>query len=576
MYKDKTISVQLETLPESPGVYQFYNEKNEILYIGKAKNLKKRVKSYFTKNHDNNRTRLLVKNIFSVKHIVVETETDALLLENILIKEYKPRYNVLLKDDKTYPWICIQKSPPKIFYTRNNKIKNAEYFGPYTSVKNLKILLALIKEIYPFLNHELNHLLKTSSEAKSIKLFDKNKDSIKELIKGNLKFCLNHLKKEMVNLSSKEKYEEAQLLKDKIISLEKYQSKSTIVNPKINNVDVFSIVNDDTHAYVNFLQIAFGSIIRSHSVEIKKKLNENKKDLLTLAIIEIRNLFGLKTNEVYVPFKVNLGEKIRVCVPKLGEKKKLIELSQRNAKFYRIEKINQMKIIDPEKHKNRILEQMKLDLRLKNKPEHIECFDNSNLHGTNPVAACVVFKNGRPSKNEYRLYNIKDVVGIDDFASMKEVVFRRYKRLLDRGDSLPQLVVVDGGKGQLSSALKAIESLGVEKKISLIGIAKRLEEIFFPADPIPIYLDKRSESLKIIQQLRNEAHRFGVNFHRKKRLKNSFDSYLDDLKGVGPKTKELLLKEFKSVKRIKESSVEEFIGLLGEKRGEKIYNLIDK
>ncbi len=576
MFKDKTISIQLETLPETPGVYQFFNEKNEILYIGKAKNLKKRVKSYFTKNHDNNRTRLLVKNIMSVKHIIVNTETDALLLENILIKEYKPRYNVLLKDDKTYPWICIQKSPPKIFYTRNNNIKNVEYFGPYTSVKNLKILLALIKEIYPFLNHELNHLLKTSSEAKSIKLFNKNKNSIKELIKGNLKFCLNHLKKEMVNLSSKEKYEEAQLTKDKIISLEKYQSKSTIVNPKINNVDVFSIVNDDTHAYVNFLQIAFGSIIRSHSVEIKKKLNENKKDLLTLAIIEIRNLFGLKTNEVYVPFKVNLGEKIRVCVPKLGEKKKLVELSQRNAKFYRIEKINQMKIVDPEKHKNRILEQMKLDLRLKNKPEHIECFDNSNLHGTNPVAACVVFKNGRPSKHEYRLYNIKDVVGIDDFASMKEVVFRRYKRLLDRGESLPQLVVVDGGKGQLSSALKAVEHLGIEKKISLIGIAKRLEEIFFPADPIPIYLDKRSETLKIIQQLRNEAHRFGVNFHRKKRLKNSFDSYLDDLKGVGPKTKELLLKEFKSVKRIKESSVEEFIGLLGEKRGEKIYNLIDK
>ena len=575
MFKDKTISIQLETLPETPGVYQFFNEKNEILYIGKAKNLKKRVKSYFTKNHDNNRTRLLVKNIFSVKHIIVNTETDALLLENILIKEYKPRYNVLLKDDKTYPWICIQKSPPKIFYTRNNNIKNAEYFGPYTSVKNLKILLALIKEIYPFLNHELNHLLKTSSEAQSIKLFDKNKDSIKALIKGNLKFCLNHLKKEMVYLSSKEKYEEAQHLKDKIISLEKYQSKSTIVNPKINNVDVFSIVNDDTHAYINFLQIAFGSIIRSHSVEIKKKLNENKKDLLTLAIIEIRNLFDLKTNEIYVPFKVNLGEKIRVRVPKLGEKKKLIELSQRNAKFYRIEKINQMKIIDPEKHKNRILEQMKLDLRLKNKPEHIECFDNSNLHGTNPVGACVVFKNGRPSKNEYRLYNIKDVVGIDDFASMKEVVFRRYKRLLDRGESLPQLVVVDGGKGQLSSALKAIESLGIKKKISLIGIAKRLEEIFFPADPIPIYLDKRSETLKIIQQLRNEAHRFGVNFHRKKRLKNSFDSYLDNLKGVGPKTKELLLKEFKSVKRIKESSIEEFIGLLGEKRGEKIYNLID-
>ncbi len=576
MFKDKTISIQLETLPETTGVYQFYNKKNEILYIGKAKNLKKRVKSYFTKNHDNNRTRLLVKNIFLVKHIIVETEADALLLENSLIKEYKPRYNVLLKDDKTYPWLCLQKYPPKIFYTRNNKIKNAEYFGPYTSVKHLKILLSLIKEIHPFLNHELNHLLKIRSQEQSIKLFDKNKDSIKELIKGNLKFCLNHLRKEMVDLSSDEKYEEAQLLKDRIISLEKYQSKSTIVNPKISNVDVFSIIDDDSHAYVNFLQIAFGSIIRSHSVEIKKKLNENKKDLLTLAIIEIRNLFGLKTNEVYLPFKVNLGEKIRVHVPKLGEKKKLLELSQRNAKFYRIEKINQMKIIDPEKHKNRILEQMKTDLRLKNKPEHIECFDNSNLHGTNPVAACVVFRNGKPSKNEYRLYNIKEVEGIDDFASMKEVVYRRYKRLIKQGEKMPQVIVVDGGKGQLSSALMAIKSLGIEKKISLIGIAKRLEEIFFPGDPIPIYLDKRSETLKIIQQLRNEAHRFGINFHRKKRMKNSFGSYLDDLKGVGPKTKELLLKEFKSVKRIKESRIEDFVSLLGEKKGKRIFNLIDK
>jgi excinuclease ABC subunit C len=576
MYKDKTISVQLETLPESPGVYQFYNEKNEILYIGKAKNLKKRVKSYFTKNHDNNRTRLLVKNIFSVKHIIVETETDALLLENSLIKEYKPRYNVLLKDDKTYPWICLQKSPPKIFYTRNNKIKNAEFFGPYTSVKHLKILLALIKEIYPFLNHELNHLLKIRSKEESIKLFDKSKDSIKELIKGNLKFCLNHLKKEMVNLSSEENYEEAQLLKDKIISLEKYQSKSTIVNPKINNVDVFSIVDSESHAYVNFLQIAFGSIIRSHSLEIKKKLNENKKELLTLAIIETRNLFSLRTNEVYLPFKVNLGENIKVHVPKLGEKKKLLELSHRNAKFYRIEKINQMKILDPEKHKNRILEQMKLDLRLNTKPEHIECFDNSNLHGTNPVSACVVFKNGNPSKKEYRLYNIKEVKGIDDFASMKEVVFRRYKRLINQGQNLPQLVVVDGGKGQLSSAIKAVKSLGIEKQISVIGIAKRLEEIFFPADPIPIYLDKRSETLKIIQQLRNEAHRFGINFHRNKRIKTSFNSYFDDLRGIGPKTKELLLKEFKSVKRVKESSLEDFIGLFGEKKGKRIFNLLDK
>ena len=576
MYKDKTISIQLETLPENPGVYQFYNEKSEILYIGKAKSLKKRVKSYFTKNHDNNRTRLLVKNIFSVKHIIVETETDALLLENSLIKEYKPRYNVLLKDDKTYPWICLQKSPPKIFYTRNNKNKDAEFFGPYTSVKHLKILLALIKEIYPFLNHELNHLLKVNSEEKSMKLFDKNKESIKELIKGNLKFCLNHLKKEMVKLSSEEKYEEAHLLKDKIISLEKYQSKSTIVNPKISNVDVFSIVDDESYAYVNFLQIAFGSIIRSHSVEIKKKLNENKKELLTLAIIEIRSLFSLNTKEVYLPFKINLGENIKVHVPKLGEKKKLIELSHRNAKFYRIEKINQIKILDPEKHNNRILEQMKLDLRLNNKPEHIECFDNSNLHGSNPVAACVVFKNGKPSKKEYRLYNIREVKGIDDFASMKEVVYRRYKRLVDEGLNLPQLIVVDGGKGQLSSAMKAIKSLGLEKQISLIGIAKRLEEIFFPADPIPLYLDKRSETLKIIQQLRNEAHRFGINFHRKKRIKTSFDSYFDQLKGIGPKTRELLLKEFKSVKRIRESSLEEFIVLFGEKRGERIFNLIDK
>ena len=472
------IEIQIKSLPEVPGVYQYYDKQDKIIYIGKAKNLKKRVSSYFNRIQDNHKTRLLVKNINRIEHVVVDSEMDALLLENNLIKKYKPRYNILLKDDKTYPWICLEKQPkPKIFFTRNITDKSREYFGPFTSVKHLKILIQLIKETYPFLNQELNHLLKINNKESSIFLFDKHELSIKQLINGNLNFCINHFKKEMRVLSNELKFEEAQVLKEKINALVGYQAKSTIVNPKISNVDVFSIISDESHGYINYLQVSFGAIVRSHTIEIKKKLDEKNVSLLQLGIIEIRRLFSSISKTLFLSHKVSLGEELKVFVPQQGDKKKLVDLSIRNAKYFRIDRYKQMKITDPDRHTKRIMSQMKVDLRLPKEPIHIECFDNSNIQGSNPVAACIVFKNGKPSKKEYRHYNIKTVNGPDDFASMEEVVFRRYKRLLEEDASLPQLIVIDGGKGQLSSAVKSLDILGLRGKISILGIAKRLEEI---------------------------------------------------------------------------------------------------
>jgi excinuclease ABC subunit C len=507
----------------------------------------------------------------------VDTEMDALLLENNLIKKYKPRYNILLKDDKTYPWICLEKQPkPKIFFTRNITDKSREYFGPFTSVKHLKILIQLIKEIYPFLNQELNHLLKINNEESSIFLFEKHKVSIKELIKGNLSFCINHFKKEMKLLSSELKFEEAQILKEKINALVNYQAKSTIVNPKISNVDVFSIISDESHGYINYLQVSFGAIVRSHTIEIKKKLDEENETLLQLGIIDIRKLFSSISKTLFLSHKVSLGEELKVFVPQQGDKKKLVDLSLRNAKYFRIDRYKQMKITDPDRHAKRIMSQMKVDLRLPKEPTHIECFDNSNIQGSNPVAACVVFKNGKPSKKEYRHYNIKTVTGPDDFASMEEVVLRRYKRLLDENASLPQLIVIDGGKGQLSSALKSLDTLGLRGKISILGIAKRLEEIYFPNDSIPLYLDKKSESLKILQRARDEAHRFGITFHRQKRSKVSLTSKLDRIQGIGPSTRDKLLSVLKSYKGIKAASKKEVIDILGKHKGEQIFNALQK
>lgn len=586
------IEIQLSTLPKNPGVYQFYDVDDKILYVGKAKDLKKRVSSYFNKKHEYGKTRVLVKKIKRIEHIVVPTESDALLLENNLIKKYRPRYNVLLKDDKSYPWICIKNERfSRVFTTRKLIKDGSEYYGPYTSLKTVRILLDLIKSVYPLrtCNYDLSKEKIASGKYKvcleyhlgncngpceghqSAEDYDRQISDIREIIKGNFKSSLHYFKGQMKILAEEMRFEEAQLIKEKIEVLENYQVKTTIVNPKINNVDVFSIISDEAFAYVNFLQLSHGSIIRSHTMEIKKKLEEKNEDLLQLAIVEIRQRFKSESKELYLPFNVILEPHLKVTVPQLGDKKKILDLSERNAKFFRQERFKQVMITDPDRHTNRIMAQMQKDVRLSEEPRYIECFDNSNIQGSYPVAACVVFKNGKPSKKEYRHFNIKTVDGPDDFASMEEVVFRRYKRLLEEKQPLPQLIVIDGGKGQLSSALKSLDVLGLRGKIAIIGIAKRLEEIYFPEDPIPLYLDKKSESLKIIQQLRNEAHRFGITFHRNKRSKAAINSELESIEGIGEKTAEELLKKYRSVKRIKEASIENLAEMVGMSKARKIY-----
>ncbi|WP_027065762.1 excinuclease ABC subunit UvrC [Maribacter sp. Hel_I_7] len=591
------LNIQLSALPTGPGVYQFYDSNDSILYVGKAKNLKKRVSSYFNKNHEYGKTRVLVKKIRAIKHIVVPTESDALLLENNLIKELRPRYNVLLKDDKSYPWLCLKNERfPRLFPTRRVIKDGSEYFGPYTSMKTVRVLLDLIKSVYPLrtcnydlsaekintgkykvcLEYHLGNCKGPCEGYQSITEYDRQIDDIRQIVKGNFKSSITYFKSQMKALAAEMKYEEAQEIKDKIDVLENYQVKSTIVNPKISNVDVFSIISDNSFAYVNFLQLAHGSIIRSHTMEIKKKLEEQDEDLLELAVVEIRERFNSDSKELYVPFEIAVSPGLKVIVPKLGDKKRILDLSERNAKFFRQERFNQIKIIDPDRHTNRIMAQMKKDLRLSAEPRHIECFDNSNIQGSNPVAACVVFKDGKPSKKEYRHYNIKTVTGPDDFASMEEVVYRRYKRLQEEMQPLPQLIVIDGGKGQLSSALKSLDLLGLRGKIAIVGIAKRLEEIYFPEDPIPLYLDKKSESLKIIQTARNEAHRFGITLHRNKRSKGAINSELESIDGVGEKTAQQLLKKFKSVKRIKEASVESLSQEVGVSKAKKIYESFHK
>lgn len=591
------IEIQLKTLPSNPGVYQFYDDGGKILYVGKAKNLKKRVSSYFNKNHEYGKTRVLVKKIAHIDHIVVPTESDALLLENNLIKKYRPRYNVLLKDDKSYPWICIKKERfPRIFTTRKLIKDGSEYYGPYTSMKTVRILLDLIKSVYPLrtcnydlseekikvgkykvcLEYHLGNCLGPCEGLQTLEEYERQVSDIREILKGNFKSSLHYFKAQMKRMASEMKFEEAQRIKDKIDVLENYQVKTTIINPKINNVDVFTIISDEAFAYVNFLQLSHGSIIRSHTLEIKKKLEEENEELLQLAIVEIRDRFKSESTELYLPFKIIVEPHLKITIPQLGDKKKILDLSERNAKFFRQERFKQAMIIDPDRHTNRIMAQMKKDIRLSKEPRHIECFDNSNIQGTNPVAACVVFKDGKPSKKEYRHYNIKTVDGPDDFASMEEVVFRRYKRLLAEAQPLPQLIVIDGGKGQLSSALKSLDELGLRGKIAIIGIAKRLEEIYFPGDSIPLYLDKKSESLKIIQQLRNEAHRFGIRLHRNKRSNAAINSELESIDGIGGKTAEELLKSFKSVKRIKEASVEKLAEMVGLSKAKKIYETFSK
>jgi excinuclease ABC subunit C len=586
-----SLELQIQTLPDNPGVYQYYDKDDKILYVGKAKNLKKRVQSYFSKTHDNYKTAVLVKKIVSIKHIVVATESDALLLENNLIKKLQPRYNILLKDDKTYPWICIKNEPfSRIFPTRRMTKDGSEYYGPYTNFKIVNTILEMIKELYPLrtcnydlsfgnirsekykvcLEYHIGNCKGPCEGLESLENYQKQVEAIRQILKGNFKDSLKEFKIQMKEFAEEMEFEAAQKIKEKIDVLENYQAKSTILNPKLSNIDVFSIVSDEAMAYVNFLQISHGAIIRSHTMEIKKKLQESDEELLELAVVELRERFKLLSREIILPFPLALGDNLKITVPQLGDKKQVLDLSIRNAKYYRMDQLKQIKIVDPDRHANRIMAQMQKDLRLSVEPRHIECFDNSNIQGTNPVAACVVFKDGKASKKDYRHFNIKTVEGPDDFASMEEVVYRRYKRLLDEKEPLPQLIIIDGGKGQLSSALKSLDELGLRGKIAIVGIAKRLEELFYPEDPIPLYLDKKSETLKIIQQLRNEAHRFGITHHRDKRSKSALTNSLESIPGIGEKTMISLMKHFKSVKRMQNASEKEISDVVGLSKAKKI------
>jgi len=582
----------IKNIPNKAGIYQYYDKKETLLYIGKAKKLKKRVSSYFTKTQEHGKTRVLVSKIQDIKYVVVASEMDALLLENNLIKKHQPKYNVMLKDGKTYPWICIKNEPfPRAFQTRTVVKDGSAYFGPYTSVRLVKTLLDFFHQLYPLRNCTLN-LSDKNIKADRFKVcleyhignclgpcigeqtntdYQIGIEHIKQIIKGDIKSVIRHLKTAMLKFSEKMEFEKAQSVKQKIDLLSNYQAKSTIVNPKINDVDVFTIISDETTAFVNYLKINSGAIIQAHTLELKKKLDETEEELLQLAIVELRQRFNSTSKQIYCSHSLeNVWENLSVTLPKIGDKKQLVDLSLSNAKYMLLEQKKQKMNNKKRVNNKRVLEQLQKDLRLLERPRHIECFDNSNIQGTNPVAACVVFKNAKPSKKDYRHFNIKTVVGPDDFASMEEVVYRRYKRLLKEEQPLPELIVIDGGKGQLSSAVKSLEKLNLRGEISIIGIAKRLEEIYFPDDSVPLYLDKRSESLKLIQQLRDEAHRFSISHHRKQRGKDSLGTSLDKIDGIGLKTVELLITHFGSVKHLKAAKKEELVKLIGKAKADKI------
>ena len=574
----------LSLIPDNPGIYQFIDSAGVVIYVGKAKNLKKRVTSYFSKNQSG-KTIALLKKTVDIRHIVVDSESDALLLENNLIKKHQPRYNILLKDDKTFPWICIRNEPfPRVFSTRNPIRDGSVYFGPYTSVLMVKTLINFIRQLYKLRTCTYN-LTKSNIEAGKFKVcleyhlgnckapcvglqsdheYMESIAQIREILKGNISTVIDHLKMIMTKYSKELKFEEAQSVKEKIEILSGFRSKSTIVSNKIRNVDVFAITQESDNAYVNYLKVIEGAVIQALTIELKIRADEEKESILGFAITEIRQRFSSDSPEIILPFEPDiLLDKVKYSVPRAGEKLKLLELAERNAIYYKLEQKKKRMEHSPQVRTGKNLEKLKNDLHMPDLPEHIECFDNSNIMGTNPVAACVVFRNARPSKVDYRHFNIKTVTGPDDFSSMEEIVYRRYRRMLEENQKLPQLIIVDGGKGQLSSAMKSIDKLGLREKITVIGIAKKLEEIYFPGDSVPIYLDKNSISLKIIQNLRNEAHRFGINFHRDKRSAEMIKSDLDQIKGIGPKTKEILLKHFESVEKIKNASIEELENLVG-------------
>lgn len=592
-----SLELQLKTLPSEPGVYRYYDKNEQLLYVGKAKNLKKRVLSYFNKNLSGYRIKIMVSKIQRLETTIVNSEYDALLLENNLIKEHQPFYNVMLKDDKTYPWICIKNEDfPRIFLTRNVIKDGSEYYGPYAKVRPAKILLDTIKHIYKLRTCNLNlspakiaegkykvcleyHIKNCEGPCEDLESkedYDEKIDAIRGIIKGDFRKAKEYLVNQMMKLASNLKFEEAQIIKERLDILEDYQAKNTVVNPNIDDVDVFGMTSDETAAYVNFFKIRNGNIIQSFTTEIKKILEETDEDIMEEALIEIRQKFSSDSKEVLLPFHLSVEiPNVKLIVPKVGDKKRIVELSEKNAKEYRLEKLKQVQIVDPERHTNRIMAEMQKLLRMPVEPRHIEGFDNSNIQGTNPVSACVVFKDGRPSKADYRIFHPKTVEGPNDFATMEEVIYRRYKRMLDEGENLPQLILIDGGKGQLSSAVKSLRLLGLYGKITIVGIAKRLEEIFFPEDPIPLYLDKKSETLKILQRVRDEAHRFGVKHHRTRRKNSTIKSELEEIPGVGEKTIELLLSKLKSVKRIKEANLEILEEILGKSKAKVIWEFFN-
>ena len=584
----------VKRLPDKPGVYRFCDRNGKIIYVGKAKNLKKRVVSYFGKAQTG-KIKVMMSRVAEVQHTVVESESEALLLENNMIKRHQPRYNVLMKDDKTYPWICVKEEPfPRVFMTRNVVRDGSVYYGPYTSVVMVRTLLDLIKQLYPLrtcnynlsedriaagkyrvcLEYHLGNCLGPCVGKQSEMDYNESISQVKEILKGNIHTVTRYLKELMQQYAEELKYEEAQIIKVKLEILQKYRSRSTVVNPRIKDADVFGMDTEDGKIYVNYLKIIRGAVVQTHTIELRKRLEESNDELLSLAITELRDRHSSKAGEIILGLIPDIRiESVKYTVPRQGDKKKLLELSERNARVY---KLNQRKgrIKPPEKRSRQNLEKLKSDLHLPSLPVHVECFDNSNIQGSSPVAACVVFRDGKPSPKEYRHFNIKTVKGADDFRSMEEVVFRRYRRMLDEDSSLPDLVIIDGGKGQLNAAIKSLESLGIRGKVPVIGIAKKLEEIYFPGDPVPLFIDKNSISLKIIQNLRNEAHRFGISFHRDKRSKSMTKSSLDEIKGIGPKTRDILIKEFGSLEKIKSIPEEDLKKLIGKSRTEKIMDFI--
>ena len=594
--KSQALKEKISILPDTPGCYLYYDAAGNVIYVGKAKNLKRRVSSYFNRTHDSVRTMLLVRNIADMRYIVVPTEQDALNLENSLIKEYKPHYNVLLKDDKSYPWIVVTKEHyPRVFLTRTRIKDGSKYFGPYTNAGVAKAVLNLIRELYPVrtcrhaitpdyvakgkgrlcLEYHLKNCMGCCTGLIGQDRYGEMMDHVRQILRGDTQELLDYLRAEMEKLAAELRFEEAQLLKEKYDLVARYQSKSVIVSQTLDDIDVFGVDDDRDMVYVNYMHVRRGAIVRSITFEYKRRLDEPIEDILGYAITEAAEKFDIEYDEIVIPVKPYIElEGVIYTVPQRGDKMKLLEVSTHNARQNKIDSLKMMEKHDPEKRVERTLERMKADFRLSVLPRHVECFDNSNIQGTNPVASCVVFRNAKPSKRDYRHFNIKTVEGPDDFASMKEVLPRRYTRMMEEGEELPQLIVVDGGKGQLSAAVEALDDMGLRGTIAVVGIAKRLEEIYFPGDSVPLYIDKNSESLRVVQQLRDEAHRFGITHHRNRRSKGQIVSELDDIKGVGEKTKQALLQHFKSVKRIREASIDAIAGITGPSRASLIYNAL--